>query len=107
MTEPDDPLASSTAPADPLPGGLHEWVSRVVEQLQVDPDVVDVDGLLYLAREVGHQVLRPAVPVTTFILGYALGSGRRDRARLEVLVGEVQALIREWDQDQGTPSSGA
>ncbi|MGB8385492.1 MAG: DUF6457 domain-containing protein [Dermatophilaceae bacterium] len=73
-------------------------MSRLVSEVHVDPAVVDVEGLLDLARDVAHQVLRPAVPVTTFILGYALGSSGGDRARLEALVHQVQSLTRAWEE---------
>ena len=104
--EPEQPLARSTASAgDPVPYELHRWVSRLVEEVHIDPDAVDMEELLALAREVAHQVLRPAVPVTTFILGYALGSSGGDRAHLEVLVHQVRALTRAWGQRQGLGQS--
>ena len=104
--EPEQPLARSPASAShPVPDELHQWVSQLVEEVHIDPDAVDVEGLLDLAREVAHQVLRPAVPVTTFILGYALGSSGGDRAHLEVLVHQVHELTRAWGQRQGQGKS--
>lgn len=73
---------------------LHRWVATLVEELDVSPDAIDVDLLLDLARDVAHQVARPAVPVTTFLLGYAVAAAGGDRAALEQLsvrVGELAA----------------
>lgn len=58
------------------PGILDEWVAEAAELTGVDPAEVPIDLVLELARRAAHGVARPAAPVTTFLLGLAVGSGR-------------------------------
>ena len=52
---------------------LSSWSAELAEELGVDPAVVDVDAILALAGKAAHTIVRPAAPVTTFIVGYAAG----------------------------------
>jgi hypothetical protein len=52
---------------------LDAWIVEVCEQLGVDVAAVDRDAILDVAREVAHNVARPAAPVTTFLVGLAAG----------------------------------
>lgn len=36
---------------------------------------VDVDAILGLAGDAAHAIVRPAAPLTTFIVGFAAGRG--------------------------------
>jgi hypothetical protein len=58
--------------ADPL----DEWVAEVAKALELNALGPEEQALvLDVAREVAHNVLRPGAPVTTFLLGVALGRG--------------------------------
>lgn len=52
-----------------------EWIERVCEALEVSRTDLDVDAVLALAGRVAHRVARPMAPVSTFLLGLAIGSG--------------------------------
>ena len=56
---------------DPL---LASWLSQAAAALEL-PDTVDQRLLLDLARDVAHGVARPAAPLTTYVLGLAVGAG--------------------------------
>lgn len=101
MTDP----TTSPGPTAPTPSDLHRWVVAATDRLGVDPDAVDVDALLDLARDVAHTVARPAVPLTTFLAGYAVARGSGDRAALERVVREVEAMLGAWPD--GAPDPGA
>jgi hypothetical protein len=59
----------------------------------VDETVVDEQGLvLDLAREVAHGVLRPAAPVTAYLLGVAVGRGADPAAA----AAELTRLAADW-----------
>lgn len=60
------------------PEALDDWVAEAAELLGIDPADVPVATVLDLARRVAHGVARPAAPVTTFLLGLAVGAGRPD-----------------------------
>lgn len=81
---------------EPAGADLYGWVDLLVAELGVAPDAVDVEAILDLARETAHGVARPAVPLTGFFVGYAVGAGTRDRAELERVAARVTALAREW-----------
>lgn len=84
------------------PGGtLHTWAATLVEDLDVSADALDVDVLLDLARDVAHLVARPAVPVTSFLVGYAVAARGGDRAALDAVVARVTELARARDGDGG------
>ena len=52
---------------------LEQWSARLVEALAVQGLDVDLKSILGLAGRAAHSVLRPAAPLTTFVVGYAAG----------------------------------
>ncbi|GAA2720788.1 DUF6457 domain-containing protein [Cellulomonas aerilata] len=82
---------TATTPAD-----LDRWVVLVAAALGVDPGVLDRDLVLDLTRDVAHVVTRPAVPLTTFLMGVAVGSGGRDRAALDAAAARVAEATAAW-----------
>ena len=50
------------------------WISRVTEELGV-PAPESIDVILDVAKDAAHSIERPAAPVTTFLLGYAVATG--------------------------------
>lgn len=58
---------------------LDEWVRSVAAELGIDDLDLDTDRmhiLLDLARDAAHAVQRPAAPLTTFLVGVAVGRGQ-------------------------------
>ena len=56
-----------------MPDVLGGWVRELCAELGIDPELVDRDLVLDLARDAAHGVARPAAPLTTFLVGYAAG----------------------------------
>lgn len=56
-----------------LSGWLEEVSAELGLDLEIDAD--DRDLLLDLARDAAHSVTRPAAPLTTFLIGVAVGRG--------------------------------
>jgi hypothetical protein len=52
---------------------LEEWAASVVEALSIEGLEVDINAVLGLAGRAAHAVVRPAAPLTTFLVGYAAG----------------------------------
>jgi Domain of unknown function (DUF6457) len=51
---------------------LERWLEDVCTALELSPDLISTRAaLLGVARDVAHEVLRPAAPLTTFLVGYA------------------------------------
>lgn len=79
---------------------LDEWTALVCAELDLDPASVPITELLNAAKEVAHGVARPAAPLTTFLLGLAVGRatslGLPAAAAAEAAVTSVRALAAEW-----------
>jgi len=55
---------------------LDEWTAHVCSALGIDPTGSDEQRVvLDLARDVAHGVLRPAAPLSAYLLGVAVGRG--------------------------------
>lgn len=53
---------------------LQDWIDAVRIDLGTSGEL-DVDTVLDVAKDVAHNVQRPAAPLTTYLLGLAVGSG--------------------------------
>jgi hypothetical protein len=70
---------------------LARWATELAEALGIDADIADIPLILDLARDAAHGVLRPAAPLTTFMVGYAVGLGRGTAAELAAIASELVA----------------
>lgn len=52
---------------------LEEWAAKLASALGLDEFAPDIDGILDLAGAAARSVVRPAAPLTTFLVGYAAG----------------------------------
>ena len=60
---------------------LDDWIESLAAALDIPADAIDRDAVLGLAGTIAHAVVRPAAPLTTYLVGYAAG---RAAARGEV-----------------------
>ena len=78
---PRDPTARAHHDLAAEAAGWREWIDAVCTDLGVAGCSVDVTVIHELSRIVAHGVARPLAPVSTFLLGLALGQGMsRDEA---------------------------
>ncbi len=71
---------------------LENWTEAVAAELGVQPPPGYLRTVLDLARDAAHQVERPAAPVTSFLLGIAVGQGKP----MAETVGRLRELARSW-----------
>lgn len=71
---------------------LQRWLEAACAELGIEPGTADARTVLNLARDVAHQVDRPAAPVTAYLLGVAVGRGQPLGATAERLA----ALANGW-----------
>jgi Domain of unknown function (DUF6457) len=71
---------------------LQNWTEAVCAEFDVHADDAVVRTILDLARDVAHQVDRPAAPVTSYLLGLAVGSG----VPVAEAVSRLHALVADW-----------
>jgi hypothetical protein len=50
-----------------------------------------------------HNVVRPAAPITTYLLGYAAGVQGAGPDEIEVLAARAQKLAENWDRPADAP----
>jgi hypothetical protein len=77
---------------------LDEWISAVKEELGIELDV-DTTLLLDLARDAAHGVVRPAAPLTAFLVGYAAGASAAGGGGPEAVAeatAKAVALAERW-----------
>lgn len=55
------------------PEALDRWLEAASAELGLDAATVDIGTVLDVARDVAHGVARPAAPLSTFLLGLAVG----------------------------------
>ena len=71
---------------------LEEWLETLSRELGLTELTVDDDlirTVLDVARDAAHEVERPAAPLTTFLVGVAVGRG----ATLDAAAGTATALL--------------
>ncbi|MGN6425386.1 MAG: DUF6457 domain-containing protein [Leifsonia sp.] len=71
------------------PEQLDDYARRAAAELGVAIEDGDVAVLLDLARDAAHGVARPAAPLTAYLAGLAVGSGRS----LEDAVAALRTVI--------------
>jgi hypothetical protein len=75
---------------------LATWARQLADDLGVE-QVLDVDAVLDLAADAAHGIVRPAAPLTTYLVGVAVGQSGGDPARVAEVLQHVQAAIAAWD----------
>jgi Domain of unknown function (DUF6457) len=71
---------------------LKPWLNALARELQTpggSPDDHTIRTVLALARDAAHEIERPAAPLTTFLVGIAVGRG----ASLDAAAGTASALL--------------
>jgi hypothetical protein len=70
---------------------MDEWIEALAGVLELPSDV-EVKTVLDVARDVAHNVERPAAPISTYLLGVAIGGGMSPAVAVE----RVQELAQGW-----------
>lgn len=83
------------------PEALNDWLAAVSAELGLDPETVNIATLLDVARDVAHDVARPAAPLSTFLLGIAVGRAADPAAALAQHAQTLTKLAAGWDPEFG------
>ena len=76
---------------------LDQWIRELAEALGLDLDV-DADVVLDLAGDAARAVMRPAAPLTTFLVGFAAARDGGDEAAVERATAIARELATRWAQ---------
>jgi hypothetical protein len=79
---------------------LHDWIDELCDVLDIETEV-DEALILDLAKVAADNVVRPAAPITTYLLGFAAGASSANEEETERLAARVQALAEGWDRPSG------
>ncbi|HET6213723.1 MAG TPA: DUF6457 domain-containing protein [Micromonosporaceae bacterium] len=86
---------------------LDDWTAAACAALGIDPATVDRQAVLDVARDVAHQVLRPAAPLGAYLLGVAVGRGGDPAAAARTLTDLANAWPRADDGSGAQPAGDA
>ena len=75
---------------------LEDWTEVVCLEFDVPAGSVDARVILDMARDVAHQVHRPAAPLTAYLLGVAVAQGHP----LAATAARISELAAGWDRDR-------
>jgi hypothetical protein len=75
---------------------LDDWTDAVCAELGLDPEDATQKTVLNLARVVAHTVDRPAAPLTSYLMGVAVGGGQP----LAETAAKLQQLARGWQANR-------
>ncbi|MGH3778024.1 MAG: DUF6457 domain-containing protein [Pseudonocardiaceae bacterium] len=82
---------------------LEEWVAAVCRELDIADAVQPAamqSRVLDMARDVAHEVARPAAPLTAYLVGLAAGLTGDPEASADELAQRVCLLAQRWAADQ-------
>lgn len=82
------------------PEDLDTWVVTLAESLGLGSDQHPIGVLLDLTRDAAHGVVRPAGPLTTYLVGLAVAQGMP----IEDAVARTRATIAEWKKNALEPT---
>ena len=75
------------------PEALEPWLAAAAEELGLDTSSIDIGTILGVAGKVAHSVARPAAPLSTFLLGYAMAQSGQE---LAPLAAQLNARAERW-----------
>ncbi|WP_084073537.1 DUF6457 domain-containing protein [Demequina sp. NBRC 110052] len=75
---------------------LEQWAAALADELDLDLGDLDVQALLDVARDAAHSVVRPAAPVSTFLIGYAAGRRAAAGDDISLECDKVSRLATGW-----------
>ena len=81
---------------------LHDWTTRLAAELGLEGEI-DEGLVLDVAREAAHNVLRPAAPLTTYLLGFAAARAGGRPEDVERIAARIVELAAAW----GSPAPSA
>jgi len=74
---------------------MDQWIEAVKKELGIDA-TIDRELILNIARDAAHAIERPAAPITTYLIGYAVARG----ADAHVAAAAIEKLAKQWSSSQ-------
>ena len=77
-----------------------DWIEDASAAVGIDPESVDVPGILTLTRQIAHGFERPMAPVGAYILGVAVGCLQEQGRPVDLE--SMRRAIADTIRDHGT-----
>ena len=101
-------MTDSPAPTGHNSSDLEAWAAELASALNLGGVMtVDVDAILTLAGDAAHAIVRPAAPLTTFIVGFAAGRGSLDGSLDAATATEIARELARAHAAQGAQAAQA
>ena len=78
------------------PGQLDNWLGALAAALEVPAEPLAVSQLLEAARDVAHNVARPAAPLSTFLIGLAVAKNGGTQEAIDKATKTACTLPLSW-----------
>jgi hypothetical protein len=78
---------------------IEAWVDTLTAELNLAGLPLSIDDILNLAGTAARVIVRPAAPLTTFIVGYAAGYAAATGTEPEVALRELVAATDRFTAD--------
>lgn len=78
------------------PEALDDWVAALAAQLNLDANLIPTGLLLDVARDVAHNVARPAAPVSLFLVGLAAAQNGGTAEDIAAASAAATRLALDW-----------
>jgi len=78
------------------PEALDEWLAALAARLGLDADLVPTGLLLDVARDVAHNVARPAAPLSLFLVGLAAAQNGGSTEDIAAASAAATELALDW-----------
>lgn len=88
-----------------IPEGLEAWAASAASELGVAEPAIPVAQVLKLAADVAHSVARPAAPLSTFLLGVAVGRGANAQDLTRAIT-QLTEHAKAWGDVTATGNEG-
>lgn len=92
---------------DDLHDVLADWAALVATELDLGDVGVDIDAVLSLAGTAAHAVRRPAAPLTTYLVGVAVGRALATGADPAAAARAATAAVESLAATAAEPSDAA
>jgi hypothetical protein len=73
---------------------LERWWAALTEALGLEDVPAGRDAILGLAGKAAHTVVRPAAPITTFLVGYAAGRAGGSAEDVAAAIERARAALK-------------
>lgn len=74
---------------------MDAWIEALKKELGLNIEI-NKNLILNIARDAAHAVERPAAPITTYLLGYAVALGADEKSVSDM----IENMAKQWPKSE-------